>query len=461
MIAKIQNDSTTLEGLRANVLGEVILPGDAAYGSETLPFNVAVVPQAEVVVGATCAEDVVAAVRFATANGLPVGVQASGHGIVSTFAGGVLVTTSRMRKVEVDVESRRARVEPGVRWGDVIEKAAPHGLAPLSGSTPLVGVVGYTLGGGLPLLGRKFGYAADLVRSVELVTADGEVTTASPEENPDLFWAIRGGKGNFGIVTALEFDLVELPEFYAGALVYPGAKAAEVLRGYQEWTKTLPDEMGTSIAFMRFPPMPEIPEPLQGQFVVWLRVAYAGDAESGAALLRPMRDLGPDVMDTVGSIPFTESGIVHMDPTDPMPITDLTFSLSSFSDETVDACLAALGTESDSQLLLVELRLMGGALNRAPERPSAVGNRNAALNLYAVTPLVPGMEEKITQDMAALKQAMQPFATGTASLNFLGIEDAEKNTVSRAFEPETFARLLEVKAAYDPENVFRLNHNIR
>lgn len=461
MIAKTQNDSTTLEGLRANVAGEVILPGDANFGGETLPFNVAIVPQPEVVVGATCAEDVVAAVRFATANGLPVGVQATGHGIMSTFAGGVLVTTSRMKNIEIDVESRRARIEPGVRWGEVIEKVAPHGLAPLSGSTPLVGVVGYTLGGGLPLLGRKFGYAADLVRSVELVTANGEVTIASPEENADLFWAIRGGKGNFGIVTALEFDLVELPEFYAGALVYPGVKAAEVLRRFQSWTKDLPEEMGTSIAFMRFPPMPDIPEPLQGQFVAWVRIAYAGDAETGAALVQPMRDLGPDIMDTVGAIPFTESGIVHMDPTDPLPITDQTFSLSSFSDDVVDAFIGALGAESDSQLLLVELRLMGGALNRAAERPSAVGNRNSALNMYAVTPLMPGMEEKIAHDMASLKQALQPFSTGTASLNFLGLEDAQMNTVSRAFEPGVYARLLDVKAAYDPENVFRLNHNIR
>ena len=461
MIAKSPNDSSTLEGLLASVQGQVLLPGNPRYAAETVPFNLAIVPEPEVIVAATCAEDVVAAVKFAVANDLPVGVQSTGHGIVSTFAGGVLVTTAHMKSVEVNVETRRARVAPGVRWAEVTEKSAPYNLVPLSGSTPLVGVVGYTLGGGMPLLGRKYGYAADHVRSVELVTANGEIRTASATENPDLFWALRGGKGNFGIVTSIEFDLISLPEFYAGALVYPGDRAEEVLRGFHTWSQDLPEEMGTSIAFMRFPPMPDIPEPLRGQFVVWLRVAYAGDAETGARILAPMRALDPSVMDTVGLIPFTESGIVHMDPTDPLPITDTTFSLASFTGETIDAFLDAVGPATDTQLLLVELRLMGGALNRAPAQPNAVGNRNAALNMYAVTPIFPGLEEKAGLDMAALKATMQPFSTGTASLNFLGSHDAQENTVRRAFEPETFARLLEVKAAYDPENVFRLNHNIR
>ncbi|MPZ23719.1 MAG: FAD-binding protein, partial [Dehalococcoidia bacterium] len=316
------------------------------------------------IVGAASAEDVVAAVRYAAANGLPIGVQATGHGIVNTFEGGVLVTTSRLSEVSCDPRSGRARVGAGVRWGEVIRAAAEHGLAPLSGSSPTVGVVGYTLGGGFGLLGRKYGYAADHVHRIEVVTADGELRTASADENSDLFWALRGGKGNFGIVTAIEFTLFPLPEFYGGALTYPGARAAELLPAYRDWAASVPEEMTSSIAIMRLPPIPDIPEPLRGQFITWIRISYAGDAEKGAALVEPLRRLSPAILDTVHAMPYTESWSIHMDPVDPLPAHDGALALSELSDGAIDAFLERVGPGAECSLLMAELRQMGGALAR-------------------------------------------------------------------------------------------------
>ncbi len=461
MIAKNEYSIATVEGLTRSVRGPVYFPFDIEYAAEASPFNLDIVPEPELIVGATCAADVVAAVKFAAANELPIAIQSTGHGIMSNFAGALLVTTKRMKKVEIDAESRRARVEPGVRWSEVVSQTSPLGLAPLTGSSSQVGVVGYSLGGGLPILGRKHGYAADHVRSIEIVTADGELRTASANENPDLFWALRGGKGNFGIVTAIEFDLFPVPEFYAGALVYPGARAEEVLRGFHSWTKTLPEDVSTSIAFMRLPPAPFIPEPLRGQFIVAVRFAYAGDAETGAALLAPMRDLDPSVLDTVGLIPYTQSDIVHMDPMDPLPVSETALSLKKFDEDTIAAFLKAVGPGSDTELLLVEMRLMGGALNRPPAQPNAVGNRDSALHMFSVTAAIPGTEAKVAQDIATLRETMAPFSSGSAVVNFLNRKDAQENTVSRAYEPESYARLREIKATYDPASLFRMHHTIK
>jgi FAD/FMN-containing dehydrogenase len=228
--------------LSAKVDGVVLAPGDDGYADECATYNLAVPRRPAVVVGAASPGDVGAAVRFGLARGLPVGVLATGHATSVASDGAVLVTTKRMNAVSVDPVTRTARVGAGARWQQVIEAAAPHGLAPLSGSSPLVGVVGYSLGGGLsPTLGRTHGWAADHVRAIEMITSDGRLTRATAERETDLFWAARGGKDNFGIATAIEFDLFEVPRLYGGALYFPGELAADVLHAYQEWAPALPE----------------------------------------------------------------------------------------------------------------------------------------------------------------------------------------------------------------------------
>ncbi|NJC73927.1 FAD-binding oxidoreductase [Planosporangium thailandense] len=265
--------------LASQVSGPVYVPGDDGFDAEIAAWNLATAHRPLVAVGAADAADVAAAVGWAAERGLPVAVQATGHGAVAAAIGGVLVNTSRLDEVTVDPATRTARVGAGVKWARVIEAAAPYGLAPLSGSSSDVGAVGYTVGGGLGLLARRYGYAADHVRGLRIVTADGQLRDVDADEHPDLFWAVRGGKGNFGIVTSIEIDLVPVATLYAGGIFYPGAVAADVLHAYRAWTSSLPDETTTSVAILRLPPLPELPEPLRGQTVVHLRFIHAGDAD--------------------------------------------------------------------------------------------------------------------------------------------------------------------------------------
>ena len=324
--------------LRAKISGGVITPDDDGYAAENTVFNLTQRLEPALVVAAESAADVQAAVRFAARRGLPVAIKSSGHQVIQPAHGAVLITTDRMNQVEIDAAARTARVEAGVRWQQLIEAAHPHGLAPLSGSSPDVGVVGYTTGGGMsPTLGRSFGYAADHVHAVEIVTADGTLRRVTPSTEPDLFWAVRGGKGNFGVVTALEFSLFPVPVLYGGGIYFAGERTGDVLRTWAKWVADLPWEMSTSVAVQRLPPLPELPEPLRGAFVVHLRVAYSGAVSEGERLLAPLRALGSIVLDAVGEMPYTEVGAIHAEPIDPIPYYDRSVSLRELSPETVDA----------------------------------------------------------------------------------------------------------------------------
>jgi FAD/FMN-containing dehydrogenase len=267
----------------------------------------------------------------------------------------------------------------------VIHEAAVFGLAPLNGSAHLVGVVGYTLGGGIGPLARAFGYAADRVRQIDVVTADGRLRQLSERSETDLFWALRGGKGNFGVVTSLEFDLVPVARLYGGGLFYPGESAAEVLHAFQEWTADVPEEMTSSVALIRFPELPDVPEPVRGRFVVHVRVAYAGSADEGVRLVRPLRAAAPLILDTVADMPYTDVASIHGDPTEPLPAYERSRMLAEFGPDAVDALLALAGPDSGCPLMLVEVRHLGGALSRTPPVPNAVGNRDAAFHCLAVT----------------------------------------------------------------------------
>ncbi|MEO3821676.1 FAD-binding oxidoreductase [Plantactinospora sp. B24E8] len=439
--------------------GLVLLPGDEGYAAECAAYNLATPHRPAIVVGATSPGDVQAAVRFAVAHNLPVAVLATGHSALSSN-GAVLITTRRMDSVTIDAERRTARIAAGVRWQQVIDEASRYGLAPLSGSAPTVGAVSYTLGGGLSPIGRTFGYAADHVRRIELVTADGALREVSAEQEPELFWALRGGKGNFGVVTALEFNLFPFDRIYGGGLYFPGERAAEVLTAWSAWTADLPDEMTSSIALLRLPPAPELPEPLRGQFVVHVRIAYVGPAEEGARLVAPLRAIGPTLIDSVADLPYVAVGSIHSDPPMPIPFHDRSTLLREFSPEVVNTVVQLAGPDVQSPLVALEIRHLGGALDRRPGSGNAIDTRGSAFLLYGVAFGGPDQAEAFDGYLTGLIAAVEPWSTGQRFVNFFSAADATTEGVPAGYRPETYQRLVEVKKAYDPQNIFRLNHNI-
>ena len=444
------------DDLALQVAGPVLTGDDPRTAAEVAGFNTTHTPRPAVVVGATCAADVAAAVRWATAQGRPVAVQSTGHGLISDLAGTVLVTTRRMSAVTVDPVARTARVGAGVRWGQVIEAAAPFGLAPLNGSSSQVGVIGYTLGGGLGPMARRYGFAADHVRRIELVTAAGDIRQVDSISDPELFWALRGGKGNFGIVTELEFELMPVAGLYGGGIFFPGAAAGELLHTYRTWVETLPEETTTSIALLRLPPLPELPEPLRGQFVVHLRFAHLGPADEGAALLAPMRAVAPAVMDLVADMPYAAVDSIHMDPTEPMPTWERGATLRELSAEAVDELLAAAGPGVEVPLIMVEVRHLGGAVGRPARVPNAVAGRGAAFTLFALGPMAGPLAETMPAITQSVVDRMAPWAARGPLLNFLGWAGPDR--VRRLWDDADRARLLAVKERLDPANLFSCGH---
>ncbi|HUN31069.1 MAG TPA: FAD-binding oxidoreductase [Trebonia sp.] len=450
-----------IAALGEEVSGPVLRPGDESYAAEAATYNLAVPHHPAVIVGAASPADVQAAVRLAAARGLPVAVLATGHQAIMPADGAVLITTSRMAAVSVDPAARTARVGAGTRWQQVVDAATPHGLAPLNGSSPLVGVVGYTLGGGLsPTLGRAYGWAADHVRALEVVTADGALRTVTPTAEPDLFWALRGAKSNFGVVTALEIDLFPVRRLYGGGLFFSGQDAQQVLRAYRDLTQTAPDELATSVALLRLPPLPFVPEPLRGNFTIHVRVSYLGSAEAGAELVAPLRAAAPALIDTLGEMPYARFAEIHSDPVDPAPFLERSAMLAALTPQTLDTLIELAGPDADCPLAFVEMRHLGGALRRPPAVPDAVGNRDAAFAFWIVAIGTPQDGAEMMKYADLMLDRLAPWSTGGKYLNFMSSEDATADKTRPAYTGVDYRRLQAIKAEYDPTNMFRLNHNI-
>src|SRR3712207_5585913 len=369
-------DQSTLEELQAGLRGAAYVPGEEGYDEGRQAFNLNAHQHPTLVVMAAGPADVVAAVRLAHEQGLGVGVMATGHAVAAPCDGGVLINTSSMRGVRVDPEPQTARVEAGALWADVVAEAQIFGLAGLRGSTSGVGVVGYTMGGGFGWLGRKYGFNADTLREADVVTAAGELFRVSAYEHPDLFWGLKGGGGNFGIVTSMEFALYPLTTVYGGNFFYPLERTAEVLELYSRWVETLPDEMTTAVAFMNFPPFPEIPEPLRGGSFIAVRGCYCGDPpEAGEELLRPWREFGEPQADMFGVMPYPQMDMISMDPPDPLGVYTHVEMLGDLTPEAIDALVELAGAGSNSPLIMLELRHLGGASARSEEHTSELQSR--------------------------------------------------------------------------------------
>ncbi|UOY00353.1 FAD-binding oxidoreductase [Blastococcus sp. PRF04-17] len=449
-----------VDELRGRVDGPVFAASDDGLAAEVATWNVAVQHTPAIAVGATSAQDVVAAVRWAVAHDLRVAVQATGHGPVRNAAGSMMITTRRMQGLSIDPIGRTARVEAGVKWAAVLEAAADFGLAGLAGSSSDVGVVGYTLGGGLGSLGRKHGFAADHVTAVEIVTADGRLRRVTADTDPELFWAVRGGKGNFGVVTALEFELVPVASLFGGGIFFAGDDAPALLHRFGQWAPTMPEEVSTSIAILRMPDMDMVPPPLRGQTVVHLRFAYSGtDHAEAERLLSPMKVAGTILLGYVGPMRADEMDAIHMDPKDPMPGWEKGMLLAELSEETVDALLAAAGPQVHIPLIMVELRLLGGAVGRPAAVPNAVAGREGAYSVLVLGPAVPELADVVPAVGKGVLGALMPWAAPGVLTNFLG-DVTGPAEVLNAYPADAQRRLMDVKRAVDQAGVFSFGHAI-
>lgn len=447
--------TSVADRLRAAVAGAVHAPDDEGYRLSATGFNVATVHRSAAVVVASSAADVATTVRIAAECGLTVAVQATGHGAAPAPENSILVDTALLDGVSINRAERTATVEAGVRWRQVLDAAAPHGLAPLAGSSPDVGVVGYTLGGGLGPIARTHGFAADRVLRMEVVTADGQLRRVTPDEEPDLFWALLGGGAAFGIVTQMTFELLPIQTLDGGGLFYDIADAPAVLRRWRDWISAAPMSVSSSLAIVNFPPLPVLPEPLRGRTAVHVRFAHVDDHEDGVAVLAPMRAAATPILDTVAEIVYPALGSIHADPTDPMPAAERSVLLRELPDAALDALLAVAGPAGGLPIAFAELRAMGGALSAPPETANAVGGRDAAFNLFTVGVLAPPVADAVPGALESVVGALAPWGTGGASTNFAGAADGVPAArVARAWTPAQRARLAGIRAAYDPAGVF-------
>ncbi|MFD6323177.1 FAD-binding oxidoreductase [Streptomyces sp. NPDC058442] len=444
--------------LARSVRGPVLIAGDDDYDTERVRYQTFQPHAPALVVGAVDAEDVRLAVEFGAAHDLPVGVQATGHGPARHAGTGVLISTRRMNEVRIDPVSRTARVAAGTVWQQVVDAAAPHGLAPLSGSAPHVGAVAYTLGGGLGLMARRFGYAADHVRRLGVVTADGRPRDVDADHEPELFWALRGGRDNFGVVTTMDIGLMPVERLYGGALYFDGSRAEEVVNTWLHWTTGVPEDMTSSLALVPLPDLPPLPEPLRGRYVVHVRIAFLGGPKEGEHLIAPLRALGPRLADTVRVLPYTESGTIHNDPVPPAAYTGTNAMLSGLDESAVRDVLTLAGPDSPVTGI-VEVRHLGGALGRAPRPTNSVGNRDAAYLLAVLNRVTPATADGVRAAHTRLTDALKPLTTGR-SLNFLYGANATADQVAMAYSPDDYRRLRRLKAEWDPANLLRINHNI-
>jgi FAD/FMN-containing dehydrogenase len=431
---------------------------DAGYDDARAGFQLAVPREPDEIVLATTPDDVRTAVRSAADRDLPVGVEATGHGRSVATDRGVVIATRELTGVTVDAANGTARVLAGTRWRDVIDAAHKHDLAPLSGTSPDVGAVGYTLGGGLPLVGRRYGYAADHVLGIDVVTADGELRHASPDSEPELFWALRGGRGNFGAVTAMEIALVPLSRLYGGMLAFTGEHVHGAVHAYLEWTRDLPEEMSSSLGLIVMPDMPGVQEPLRGRFTAQVRIAYAGAADAGRRLVAPLRAVGPRAVDTLAEIPYTESGSIHNEPPFAHGYCGTGVALSGLDEDRADTIVRLTGPDSPVPCI-VQLRHLGGALARPPRVANCVGNRGAAYMLSVLSPLFDVEADAARARHEQVVTELSSSVTGRF-VNYLYGDTATAGQIRSAYEPTDYDALTTVKFDYDPANIFRLDHNI-
>jgi FAD binding domain len=447
--------------LKSRILGQVILPGETGYDEARQAWNRSVDQYPALIVVPESARDLQSAVNFAREHHLGIAVQATGHGIIRPADDAMLILTKGLNQLDIDPLAQTARIGAGVLWGEVLAAAQKYGLAPLLGSSPGVGAVGYTLGGGLGWLGRKYGLSLDNVLRFEIVTADGRRRTVSATENSDLFWGLRGGGGSLGIVSSMTARLFPVTRVYAGNLYYAAGMAVEVFRRYRDWIAAAPDSLTSSVLIMNFPPLPELPEFLRGQTYAVVRGCYCGRTSEAEALLRFWRDWQAPLLDDFKTMPFSEAAAISSDPIDPLPGFMSGAWLRELSDGAIDSLVTfAVGADGTGPLVMTEVRHAGGAIQRAGTTQTAYGNRDAEL-LLSLVGIAPTKEayRHLENYSDRLKEALRPDLTGGVYMNFLEGSESQQR-IRDGLAPGAYDRLAQLKAQVDPANLLRYSFNI-
>ena len=455
--------TTDLERLRDSIHGPVIAPDDEGYDAARAIWNGAIDRRPACIARCTGVADVVAAVRFARERELLVAVRSGGHGVGghALCDDGLVIDLSPMKGIRVDPAARIARAEAGVLWGELDRETQLHALATVGGIVTHTGIAGLTLGGGIGWLMRKHGATVDNLLSVDLVTAEGGLVTASADEHPDLFWGIRGGGGNFGVVTSLEYRLHPVgPIVLAGPIFHPLEDAREVLAFYREFIAAAPDELTTIFELSVAPPAPFLPEDVHGKPIVMVGACYAGAPEDGIEVVRPLKEFGNPLVDLLEPKLYTALQSMF-DPSVPHGWHRYwkSVELPALTDDVIDTLVEHASAQTSPKSYCIVFQL-GGALARAGEDETAFSQRDATynVNINAVWTEDDPESERHVAWARDFFSAMQPHAGGRVYVNFLGDEGAKR--VRQAYGDRQYERLVELKRAYDPTNFFRLNQNI-
>jgi len=454
-------DETAVGELRESLRGELVQPGDPAYEDGRRVWNGSIDRRPALIARCTGVADVIAAVRFARRTGIDLAVRSGGHSFpgLSVADGALLVDLAPLKGIRVDRENLTVRAQAGVLLGELDRETQQFGLAVPAGIVTHTGLAGLTLGGGIGWLMRKYGLTVDQLLSVDLITADGELVHASEDANADLFWAVRGGGGNFGIVTEFEFRLNPLgPIVVAGPVAWPMEESPEVLRFYRDWIAVAPDELMTIVVHRKAPPLPFVPVEFHGKPVVMVICCYAGPVEQGEAVVRPLKRFGSPIIDLCEPKPF----LAHQGMFDPsFPHYRWYYFKScdvpALTDEVIDITVEH-SLRIESPLTAFPIWQLGGAVARVGEDETAFSGRNAGFtyNIGACTLGADGFEQE-REWVRGLWSALEPYHTGVY-VNFLGDEGQER--VRESYGPEKYARLRALKRRYDPDNFFHINQNI-
>jgi len=444
-----------LDDLRRRVVGTLHTPQDPTWDLARMPWVVNNDQRPMAVLEAHDADDVQAAVRWAVQHEIQVTAQPTGHGTTGAFEHMLLLRTKAMKGIDVDLERRTATVDAGVQAGDLLAALDGTGLTFLAGSNPDPSVVGMTVQGGISWFGRAYGVGADSIVSIEMVDGMGRLRRVD-ESDPELFWALRGSGGDFGIITRLELRLHPAPTVYGGRLLWPVEQMGEVLRAFRAVTESAPEELTVWYQTYQFPPFPEVPEPIRGKAFASVAVAYLGSASDAEACLAPFREIPGIVMDLMGEVPMAALGSIADEPTDPTPGLEMSRLLDSIDDDLVDRLEEAVGADSASPLAVFQIRHLGGAFERVLPGQSSFGPVPEQYAMFAlVIPGPPGSDLAAAGIFARLDEIIAPYASGRTFLSFLSHESTE-----RWWTPETRSRLIAAKQVTDPLGVVRSNRPV-
>ncbi len=458
----ILRDPTGLASFAAEIRGMALRPGDQGYDEARKIWNGMINRRPALIVRCVGTADVIACVKLAREEGLPLAIRGGGHNVAGSAVcdDGLVVDLSAMKGIEVDPGRRTARAQPGLLWGEFDRETQAFGLATTGGIVTHTGIAGLTLGGGIGWLMRRHGLTCDNLAAASVVTADGRFLRVGERENADLLWGLRGGGGNFGIVTAFKYHLHSLgPQVLAGVMLHPAERAPEVLRFYRDYIATAPEELTTIVNLRRAPPAPFLPPHLHGRAVIIIAVCYAGSVEEGERILAPLRRFGEPLVDLIRPTPYiAHQGMFDASVPHGMHYYWKSDYLGSLSDPIIDA-LVAHAWQAPSPSSYTILFHLGGAIRRTDGAATAFEDRSAehALNINAVWTDAQVTEPNITW-ARNFWQRMHPLSTGGAYVNFLGDEGEAR--VQAAYGPDKYARLTALKQKYDPTNLFRLNQNI-